>query len=323
MAQSGRRLGLALPQDVGHLLLIGDEAGAADAEVDVQQVAPLDDGLGAVVERLGAAPLQVERRGEVELEALPLPLRRDPVVDVHQRRAAGRDDLVRERPAQDVERGCACLLHDRLLGWRPRRDILDEQRLGRDQAIAIRRADGVDQVILQLGRQSVRHADRARLVDRDAPRVPGGDPLLEVRREPFLAVQDALVVEGRQVIAQVGAEGRGLQAAVARVTEEIGVAVAVPAGDAVAAEQLQRRVGRVLAAEDDPEVDLVGAHQRKEMLAHLLRLDRPLALDPLPNEFRRGLGAGRDRRVEDGAERQRNEAEKPAASHINKNASCA
>ena len=64
------------------------------------------------------------------------------------------------------------------------------------------------------------------------------------------------------------------------VVEQVGVAMAVPSGDAVAAEELDERVRRILAAQDDPEVDLVLAHQRQQMPPHLLRLEGPLALGP-------------------------------------------
>ena len=80
---------LALAEHVGHLLLVGDDARGADPEVDVQEVAALDGGVGGVVEGDAAGALQLERAGEVELEPEALPLGRDPVPHVHQGGAAG------------------------------------------------------------------------------------------------------------------------------------------------------------------------------------------------------------------------------------------
>ena len=66
--------------------------------------------------------------------------------------------------------------------------------------------------------------------------------------------------------AEMRAEGGGLEPILtkcrARVVEEIRVAVAVPSGDPVAAEQLEGGVGRILAAQNDPQIDVVRAHQR-------------------------------------------------------------
>ena len=196
---------------------------------------------GSALSSIASAPRRCRSSGsgEIELKPLPLPLGGDPVVHIHQRRAARRDHLVRERAAEEFEGRRARLALDRLLGRRAGRDVFHQQRLRRDQTIAVRRAEGVDEIVLQLRRQSVRHADRARLVDGDALRIPRRHPGFEMRREPFLAIQLARVVERLEMCAEVRAEGGRLQPAVAGVMKKVGVAVAVPAGDAVAAEQFE------------------------------------------------------------------------------------
>ena len=65
--ESGRRRRLALLQHVAHLLLVGDDAGEADAEIDVEEIAALDDRVVRVVQRDDLAvteALQVEARRE-------------------------------------------------------------------------------------------------------------------------------------------------------------------------------------------------------------------------------------------------------------------
>ena len=205
-----------------------------------------------------------------------------------------------ERAAQDVERRRAGLALHLVLGLGVGRGVVDDEGLGRHEAAGAVGAEGLEQVVLELGRQPVGHADGARLVDGDAPGVARVEVLAQVGHQPLLAVEGPGVVEPAEVAAQVGADGGGLEAGVgARVEEQVGVAVAVPAGDAVAAEELEDGVGGVLAAEDDPEVDLVAAHERQQVPPHLVGLDRPLALGAGAYQLGRGLREGRRPRRED------------------------
>jgi hypothetical protein len=176
--------------------------------------------------------------GEIELEPLALALGRDPVVQVHQARAARRDGLVRERAPEDVEGAQARLPGDVVLLRGVDRGVLDEQRLGRGEFRGVFRPDGVDEVVVQRHRQAIEHADGTRSVDGDTAGPAVVDVLLEVRCESFFAVVPNGVEEPREMARQVRAERRGLERAfAARVEEQVGVPVAVPAGDAVAAEE--------------------------------------------------------------------------------------
>ena len=202
--------------------------------------------------------------------------------------------------AQDVERGRAGLALHLVLGLGVGRGVVDDEGLGRHEAAGAVGPQGLEQVVLQLGRQPVGHADGARLVDGDAPGVARVEVLAQVGHQPLFAVEGPGVEEPAEVAAEVGADGGGLEAGFGPgVEEQVGVAVAVPAGDAVAAEELEDGVGGVLAAEDDPEVGLVAAHQRQQVPPHLVGLDRPLALGAGAYQLGRGLREGRRPRRED------------------------
>ena len=151
-------------------------------------VAALNAGVGRIVQRHAAGPLQIERRREVELEALPLPLGGNPVLHVHQGRPPRSDNLVRERLTEDGKGGSTRLPGDRVLVRCVHGRVVDHQRIGGDQPVAIGRTDRVEQILLELGREPVSHADSARLVDRDSSRAASLDVLAQVRLQALFAM---------------------------------------------------------------------------------------------------------------------------------------
>ena len=98
----------------------------------------------------------------------------------------------------------------------------------------------------------------------------------QVRCQSLFPVALDALEEAMHVLTLVSAENHALQRAVAaRIAEDVGVAMPVPARDAVAAEQIENWIRVKLPAHEDPHADAVTAHGGPEVKLHLLLLDLP------------------------------------------------
>jgi len=103
--------------------------------------------------------------------------------------------------------------------------------------------------------------------------------------ETLFTVQLERIVETVHVITQVGHDRRGLECVLtARIEEKISVTVAVPAGNAMAAQEFQCWVWNVFAAEDNPEIDFMLLHQKLQVHSHLVDFNVPFTLSPLADQ---------------------------------------
>ncbi len=125
-------VGLALTQDVAHVLGVGGEPHGEDAEIGVEHVAPLDDDV--VLLELLTLPLNFDRGLEPGAHGPVVHLLPEPPDDVGVGGDAGSDDLVRERRGDEVVDD---LHHLDIMGHHRRhadREVVEREELGRDEA---------------------------------------------------------------------------------------------------------------------------------------------------------------------------------------------
>ena len=140
-----------------------------------------------------------------------------------------------------------------------------DQEFRRHQALGIRASDRLQQKVPEGDGEPVRFRERLRSIDPDALGIPGVDRLPQGGNDPLLAVAvvNLLVVElldHRVPRLHVGAEVDLFGLRSARVMEDVGGPYAAES----AANLVVERVRVVFAIEDDPHVDAVSPHRRKE-----------------------------------------------------------
>ena len=182
------RVGLAGPQHVGEVLGIGVQPRDGDADVAVQHVAALDDGVVAEIVGALAAALDLDARLKPRLEpevvdALAPPPHEVAGLGLARRHHRRREHRLRERPHE--------LLHpaeEHFLLRQADGHELERQVLGVAEFRAPFFADRGRHPLQLAARQAVGKCENSRPVDADRPRIPFFDDGLQ--RHPLLVAPE-------------------------------------------------------------------------------------------------------------------------------------
>ena len=266
---------LAGLQDVGDALHVGAEVHQLHAPVDHHHVARLDDARVRRGDDAGGAG-DVDR-GHVELgaegaieQAILHPPR-----DVFERRLAGRDHFVRQRPLGQLDRDVGGFAERDDFRRDAMRSEVGDQFLCRHESRRERVAERRLQVREHRHRQAIRRPDLLRHVEADALGIARLDVIGERRCR-----RDDVV--GARLVQHVAA--RAERGALDAIAAAIGEDVIADAGHIAAAQIVPERVVVVFLDGDDPHVDAVLAHRARQDLLELIEPDLALHF-PTPPGF--------------------------------------
>ena len=291
--------GLALTQDVRHLLPVAGESHVVQPEIEVHDVAGLDDrglrGDGQEPSR-GAAGRAAALHAQVGLEprheARGMRLRVEPSPDVADRGAPWRDDLVRQRAARQELRPLDQQCVVRPLVGQARVEQFFDQRLGRHDGLGGLRADRLHDELIGVVREAAR--DAAAAADSQCNRRGG---VLGDQAGQRLALCRGLARRLEvplDVLFRVPGEGHPREAPLAGVGEHEDVAP--PDVRARRGDERGHRIVVELLVDDQPHPDLPRAHHAQQ---HLVASREPALADrdlAGHRQRRRRGGEGRGRR---------------------------
>jgi hypothetical protein len=177
--EPGGRRGLAVTQDISHMLRIGGETERDDSEITVQHVAALNDGIRPEIVVENSAALNADRRLEPAAESKVVDTLAKPPDDVVGARHAWSDDSRGERSVDDRPHQ---LLHASIEGClfrQSRGDEIDREPIVAHEAARPFPTERFTHSFHLAGAQAVTEREDAGHVDCDVPRIAFLDHLFQ------------------------------------------------------------------------------------------------------------------------------------------------